>query len=312
MRISRTLLVCAAALVVFVFAHVPPALFAGTFSVATYNLENYLDEPAGHRPLKSEAAKARIRESIRALRPDVLAVQEMGGTNALLELRASLNHEGIDYPHWEHLAGFDTNIHVAVLSRLPIIARRPHTNEGFLLHGRRFRVSRGFAEVDVQVNAKYRFTLLGAHLKSRREVPEADEAELREQEAIILRGIIAARLNDDPNANLVVLGDLNDLKDSTAVRTIIGRGKNALTDTRPFERNGDSAAELRSRALARNISWTYYYAKDDTYSRIDYILLSPGMAREWDPEGTYVLALPDWGAASDHRPIITRFFAEDR
>jgi len=166
--------------------------------------------------------------------------------------------------------------------------------------------------VDVQVNSQYQFTLISAHLKSRREVPEADQAELREQEAIILRDIVAARLNHDPKINLIVLGDFNDLQDSTPVRTIIGRGKNALTDTRPVERKGDSAAELQSQAPARTISWTYYYAKDDTYSRIDYILLSPGMAREWEPDGTYVLTLPDWGGASDHRPIIARFFAEDK
>jgi len=289
--------------------HAP--LRAATFTVATYNLKNYLESPAGHRPEKSEEARAAIRRSIRALEPDVLAVQEMGGTNALLELRASLRREGLDYPHWEHVAGFDTNIHVALLSRLPITAHRPHTNEGFLLRGRRFRVSRGFAEVDLRVNAQYRFTLICAHLKSRREVPEADQAELREQEAVILRGIIEARLKSDPDVNLVVLGDFNDLKDSTAVRTIIGRGKNALTDTRPVERDDGSAASLEGGAQARTISWTYYFARDDTYSRIDYILLSPGMAREWQSEGTYVLARSDWGVASDHRPIITRFNAED-
>jgi len=310
MRNIRVLPACGALLLVS--ALIRASLLAATFSVATYNLENYLDEPAGNRPAKSEAARAKIRESIRALGPDVLAVQEMGSTNALLELRASLKGEGLNYPHWEHVAGFDTNIHVAVLSRLPITARRPHTNEGFLLHGRRFRVSRGFAELDVQVNARYRFILLCAHLKSRREVPEADQAELREQEAILLRGIIDARLKSDPDVNLLVLGDFNDLQDSTAVRTIIGRGKNALTDTRPVERNSGSATALDGRAPKRTIAWTYYFAKDDTYSRIDYILLSPGMTREWQSEGTYALALPDWGVASDHRPIITRFFAEDK
>ena len=141
-----------------------------SFSVATYNLENYLDESAGSRHPKTEAAKDKIREMIRAMKPDVLAVEEIGGTNALLELRSSLRAEGLDYPHWSHVAGFDTNIHVAVLSRFPFLACRPHTNEGFLLNGRRFRVSRGFAEVDVQVNAEYKFTLIAAHLKSRREV----------------------------------------------------------------------------------------------------------------------------------------------
>ena len=67
---------------------------------------------------------------------------------------------GLDLPHWEHVAGWDTNIFVAVLSRFPFAARRSHTNENFLLHGRRFHVSRGFAEVDIQVNPRYTLTLL--------------------------------------------------------------------------------------------------------------------------------------------------------
>src|SRR5271169_2481860 len=122
---------------------------AETFRVAEYNVENYLDQPTESRPhVKSAEARNKVRESIRALNPDVLALEEMGGTNALLELRASLKADGLDYPYWEHVQGWDTNIHVAVLSRLPIVARRPHTNDNFLLDGRQFRVERGFAEVD--------------------------------------------------------------------------------------------------------------------------------------------------------------------
>ncbi len=51
--------------------------------------------------------------------------------------------------------------------------------------------------------------------------------------------------------------------------------------------------------------------KEDTYSRIDYILISPGMAREWVTNETYVLTLPNWGVGSDHRPILATFEAED-
>jgi len=282
-----------------------------TFSVATYNLENYIDETAGSRRPKSAAAKEKIREMIRAMKPDVLAVEEIGGTNTLLALRASLNADGLNYPHWSHVTGFDTNIHVAVLSRFPFSVCRPHTNESFLLNGRRFHVGRGFAEVDVQVNEHYTFTLIAAHLKSRREVPQADEAELREQEAVILRGIIDSHLRADPDLNLLVLGDFNDLKDSRPIRTIIGRGKNALIDTRPAESNGEGPTDSRG-AAGRNVTWTYYFHKDDTYSRVDYLLLSRGMAREWQTNATYVLALPGWGIASDHRPVIASFLAQDK
>lgn len=280
--------------------------------MATYNLENYLDAPSGTRPAKSPEGKAKIRESLRAIKADVVALQEVGGTNVLMELRASLRSEGLDYPFSEHVSGWDTNIQVAVLSRFPITGRRPHTNDSFLLFGRRFRVSRGFAEVDIKVNDRYSFTLMTAHLKSRRPVPEADEAEMREQEALLLREKIEARLTANTNANVIVLGDLNNTHDSKSTRAVIGRGKHMLIDTRPAERNGDNQPNPNPRYEPRHVTWTYYYGKEDSYQRIDYILLSRGLAREWNRTETYVLSLANWGTGSDHRPVVAGFFAEDR
>ena len=45
------------------------------------------------------------------------------------------------------------------------------------------------------------------------------------------------------------------------------------------------------------------------FPRIDYILLSPGMARAWVTNETYVLTIANWGVASDHRPLVAGFFA---
>ena len=150
---------------------------ADTFRVATYNVENYLDQPTESRAhVKSAEAKAKVRETIKAMNPDVLALEEMGGTNALLELRAALKNEGQDFPFWEHVQSYDTNIHVAVLSKLPIVARRPHTNELFLLEGRRFQVSRGFAEVDIQAAPISHSRSLPAHHKIARPRPQASES----------------------------------------------------------------------------------------------------------------------------------------
>ncbi len=283
-----------------------------TFRVATYNLEGYLDQPTETRPAKSPEAKRKVRESICAMRPDVIALQEMGSTNALLELRDSLKKDGVDLPYWEHIAGYDTNVHLAVLSRFPFSARRSNRDENFLLGGRRFHVSRGFAELDIQVNATYTFTLIAAHLKSKRPVPSGDEAELRLEEAKLLREKIDARLAADPNLNLLVVGDFNDTPDAPSTRAIIGRYRNRLVDTRPAERNSPPGPGSASPKDARRVTWTHFYAKDDTYSRIDFLLLSPGMAREWKTNETYVLSLPDWGEASDHRPITALFEAQDQ
>jgi endonuclease/exonuclease/phosphatase family metal-dependent hydrolase len=280
-----------------------------TFRIATYNVENYLDAATQTRSIKPAESKAKVRENIVALNPDVLALQEVGGTNALLELRDSLKTDGVNFPHWQLLAASDTNIHIAVLSKFPFAASRAHTTDSFLLNGRRFHVSRGFAEVDIKVNADYSFTLLAAHLKSRRAMTEADEAELRLEEAKILREIIDARLASELNVNLVVLGDFNDTKDSASTKAIIGRGRTKLIDTRPRERNGDDSQSTG--ADSRCVTWTHYYAKEDSYRRIDFLLLSKGMAREWLPDKTYVLAVANWGLGSDHRPVMATFEAQD-
>lgn len=279
---------------------------ADRFSVATYNVENYLDGPVLGRTAKPAEAKAKVRDTLLAMRADVVALQEMGSTNALLELRASLQAGGLDYPHWEHVSGHDTNIHVAVLSRFPIVARRPHTNDSFLLNGRRFRVSRGFLETDIQVSPQFQFTLLAAHLKSKRPVPEADQAELRAQEALQLREKIDAHLKANAGASLIVLGDLNDSRDTKPVRTIIGRGRAALADLRPEEatRAGPDASLVRT---AANITWTYFYSREDTYSRFDYMLANRSLASRVVPEMTCVFTLPWWREASDHRPVLATF-----
>jgi endonuclease/exonuclease/phosphatase family metal-dependent hydrolase len=285
---------------------------AAAFRVATYNVESYLDAATQTRPVKTAEARAKVRESILALKPDVLALQEMGGAGALEELRASLRAGGLDLAYSEHVGGFDTNIHVAVLSRFPFTARRSHTNEDFLLGGRRYRVSRGFAEVDVRAATNYAFTLLSAHLKSRRTLAQADEAELRLEEAKRLREIIDARLAANPNLNLIVLGDFNDTCDSQPIRLLIGRGRRKLIDTRPAERNGDNTPNSNPAWAPRNVTWTHFFGRDDTYSRIDYILLSPAMARAWVTNETYVLTIPNWGVGSDHRPLVATFEADPK
>ena len=290
-------------LTLVVLAWIPPSDAAELFRVATWNLENYLDAPAGGRPAKSAESKEAIHAALRALKADVLAVQEIGSTNALLELKRS-----VGFRYAEFVSGYDTNIHVAVLSRFPVFSARHHTSDSYLLFGRRYRVSRGFAEVTIEAGPGYTFTLLTAHLKSRRAVPGGDEAAMREQEALILREKIDALLRANPDINLVVLGDLNDAQDAKSTRAVIGKGRLALVDTRPAERGcyGDAGA------APRNVTWTYFWDQEDTYQRVDYVLLSSGMAREWNKGETFVLAEPNWGVASDHRPLVASFWAMDR
>ena len=284
---------------------------AQVFHIATYNIENFLDAPSGTRPAKSPEARRKVRDTILAIKPDVIALEEVGSTNVLLELQSELKIGGWDLPYWDQVAGSDTNIHVSVLTRFPIVGRRPHTNDQFLLSGHLMQVSRGFAELDLQVNPKFRFTLIAAHLKSRRPSGLADEEEWRYEEAAALRHVIDERFGKELDPKFVVLGDFNDLKDSKPVRAIMGRGGNRLFDTRPGERNGDDPPAEKSHD-SRRVTWTHFYAKDDVYSRVDYILLSSAMKLNWLTTESYVFSAPNWGLASDHRPVVAGFTVETK
>lgn len=284
-----------------------------TFRVASYNVENYLIRPTQSRKAKQLHARTKVQQNILAMKPDVLALQEMGSIDALKDLQATLKNGGLDLPHWEWIAGWDTNIHVAVLSRFPIETRRPRTNEAYLVSGRRLHVSRGFAEVDIRVTPDYQFTLFVAHLKSKRPVGVADQSEMRLEEAKILRTLVNQQLTKNPQANVIACGDFNDFYNTPPVRAIVGRGKTKLIDTRPAERNGDNQPHpYNPKWSPRNVTWTHHYGAEDTYSRIDFILLSPGMASELEATETYILTAPNWGIGSDHRPIMATFQSNDR
>ncbi len=286
-----------------------PSATVKAFRVATYNIENYLDATAPRRCVKSPESKAKVRESIRAINPDVLALQEVGSVDTLMELRASLKAEGLDFSHWEHVTGSDADLHVAIQSRYPFAARRPHTDDSFELNGQRFRVRRGFAEVDVQVNAGYQFTLFAAHLKSRNVVPDVDAAGLRLGEAKLLRAKIDARLANSAEAKIIVLGDFNDTEDSAVVQTIRGAGGEELFDTWPAE-GGNGAVAIPEPGMAtQGPAWTTFYEERNRFERIDYLLISQALVADWVAAESRVLAIPGWRTASDHRPVVAAFRA---
>jgi len=286
---------------------------ADTFTVASYNVENYFLRPFGTRKAKPAVSRAKVREVILKIQPDVLALQEIGRREALDELLAGLKSKGLSYPHIEWVQGPDLAIHLVVLSRFPFAVRKSHLNVQYALDRQRFRVSRGFGEVTIRVNGTYKFTLLNAHLKSKRPVTKASQAEMRLSEARELRRIIEERLKEDPNTNLMVVGDLNDTQDQPPIRTLLGSKAPKLVDLRPCERNGDRMPHLQSdKFIPRRVVWTSFYWKEDSYSRFDYLIASAGMNRELRREGTFVHAIADWGLASDHRLVVGEFFAEER
>ena len=276
------------------------------FTVATYNVRNYLVQPTSGRKAKSEIARQRVMEVLARLRTDVVALQEIGGLDALKDLRDGVAERGLVYPFYRVMPARDVAIKLAVLSRFPIVSTVAHTNEQFLVEGTRQWVRRGVLEVSLAVGEDYHFSLLIAHLKSQRAVPYARESELRKHEAIVLRRHAERLLAADPSINLLVVGDLNDTPAATAVRIVKGRGGRALTDLSPAVR------PFGSRGTEPSGNWTHYYRRARDYSRLDYVLASPGMLREHVVEASFTADVPGWFEGSDHRPVVAGFVARDR
>jgi endonuclease/exonuclease/phosphatase family metal-dependent hydrolase len=273
---------------------------ADTFSVMTYNLHQYTltDRDGGGEPNdpKPENARRAAVSLIAKEHPDVLAVQEMGGAKAFAQFRDDLRAAGADYPYAELLEREHREINLAVLSRFPIVSVQNHTNEWYSIGESKVPVARGFLDVDIQVNPKYRFRLLTAHLKSKVYNP-LGQTEMRRNEARLLNKVIRGILEKDPDTNLLVAGDFNDDYNSAPLREVGGKRGGPMTDLRPADSVGDV--------------WTYFYGAVDGYSRFDYLFVNAGMLAEVVRKQTRVVRDPLMYEASDHRPVIAVFRAAD-
>ncbi len=274
------------------------AVRAETLTVATYNIENYVAADrmteAGYRKdyPKPEVEKQALRKVILGLKPDVLALQEMGPGPYLDELRRDLKAEGLDYPFAVLLEGPDVDRHVALLARRPPKAVKQHADLGFTYFGAREKVKRGLLEATFATEVGD-VTVFAVHLKSRfTDRPDDPESAIRRgAEALAVREAVLKRFPDPAAARFLILGDCNDSKDSKPVQSLLQRGKTTL-------------AELLPATDTRGESWTYSYHKDDSYSRVDHILASPALHAAVANGSARIYDGPDTRAASDHRPVV--------
>jgi endonuclease/exonuclease/phosphatase family metal-dependent hydrolase len=269
-----------------------------TLTIATYNVENYgpadrMTE-AGFRKdyPKPEAEKRALRGVLRALNADVLVLQEMGGLPHLEELRRDLKSDGLDYPFVALAVAVDADRHVAMLAKRRLSAVTTRTDLEFSYFGAREKVKRGLLEATI-ATAAGAITIFAVHLKSRFTDRPADplSAMRRAGEATAIRDYVLKRFPDPREARFLILGDCNEGKNSRALGFLQKRGKTEIAIALPA---ADSRGEV----------WSYAYRKEETYSRVDHILVSRGLigavrdgvARIYDGTGVR--------EASDHRPLI--------
>ena len=290
-------------------AETPPAAPAadfprpgpGEFAVMTFNLNQYAlldrDGDADTLEPKPPEEAGSIVEILRQIAPDVLAVQEMGDPAAWAEFKYSLRQAGLEYPHEEYLRRGRSVLNLAVLSRFPIVATNSHVDDVYTIGPTKFPVMRGIIEIDLEINPQYRLRLMVAHLKSK-VFHSFGQAEMRRNEARLLNNHIRDALKENPDVNLLVVGDFNDDPSSATLRDIATyKRQRLLHDLRPVDAVGDA--------------WTHR-ENNDAYHRIDYMFASAGLLPEVVPEKTYAVRSPLLLHSSDHRPLVATFVAAER
>lgn len=267
--------------------------------VGFYNLKNYLamdrrisgeltlDAPKPEREIKH------LISGISAIKPDVLGVCEIGDAAYVADLQKRLKDEGLDFPHTEMIraqSGFDRNL--AIFSRFPIIANHSRDDYSYRIYEDKFPFQRGVLDTTIQVNDSYQLRCVVLHLKSKREIPEADQAEMRLNEAQLARSHLDKIFRESPEVNLLVMGDLNDDRHQPPIKALQGYfgGRGYLSSLTLSDLYG--------------FRWTHHWAYADSYSRFDYALLSRGINPEVDRKKSYIHHWANWDDASDHRPIV--------
>jgi endonuclease/exonuclease/phosphatase family metal-dependent hydrolase len=307
---------------------IPPRT-PGTVRIATYNLLNLfddIDDPAYSGDVediddaKPESEREALAAAIRRLDADVLALQEIESESALREFR----DEHLGALGYEHLVSVDTGdprgIECAVLSRFPI--QNVEHWAGLELGGvhpdlwgsganwnagRPITFKRSPLRVDVAVRdgagettEPYMLTLFVLHNKS-----GAPGGYWREAESRKIAELVDAARTADPDAKIVVLGDMNARDDEPSVRLLLDAG---LTRVAPFDPSRQDAT-----------------ASHESGRRIDHILVSDAALRELVDGSGFVMGMPsrapgaDWravpppeGFASDHFPVAVELWIGDR
>ncbi|MCB1085835.1 MAG: hypothetical protein KDM63_02220 [Verrucomicrobiae bacterium] len=271
-----------------------------------WNLKNYLamerrvnGESVADAPKPEKEIDAVIATLVE-LRPDILGVCELGDATFLKDLQSRLKAKGVDLPHTEQVISADGwNRNLALLSRFPIIARNSRTDLTYMIGQTRLPFQRGILDVTIAPRPDYRLRCIGLHLKSKREVPEADQYEMRRNEAHLAREHINAIFDSEPGVNLVAYGDFNDTPDQPAQKTVRGQfgSRGYLIDLRPADGQG--------------YKWTHFWSYADTYARLDYLLASDGLKAEIVRDSARIPNRADWEVASDHRPLLFEFIPVD-
>jgi endonuclease/exonuclease/phosphatase family metal-dependent hydrolase len=274
-----------------------------SFTAMTWNVENLF--PPGHlisaRKAVTEeeynAKLAYLAQTILTIQPDVLALQEIGGSESsdvrpLNDLQSCLNGQ---YPYQSQSSYPDLRgIRVGFLSRFPIVDVDEFVSftPGELSSVPNWypsppstRMGRGVLRIDVEPVAGVRIRLITVHLKSKlitypggRFAPQNENERAigaglgllrRTAEAVAVRSYLNDLMKPDDTQRTIVLGDFNDEARAATTQLFMGPEDADVTSTDKFDhaRLYNLGDGIPGRGGAENDKWSL--AEGERFSRIN-------------------------------------------
>lgn len=282
---------------------------AKEISVMSYNLCNYFVAAEAEKP-KTDDSKKALMGMIKSANPDIFFVVELGGEKSLGDLMGNLKSAGCnDYLFSDEMTGEDESRHIGLISKFKPVKLEKKENLFYRIkpkndedrYAEKVFVQRGFLHAVFDFDNDYRLHVVGAHLKSRLNHPRYIQTDMRRYEARLLRYLVNDIQEKEKNANILVIGDFNDIYSSDPLITLRAPEKtfeNRLYDLRPLDSSG--------------LPWTHWWHSEDIYGRIDFTLASASLLPEINFDKTKVVHLRDyWMFASDHRPVFVTINTEN-
>jgi len=265
-------------------------------TIASYNVENMFDNDdnggkGGKKtPPKSDGEMKAVASTLKKADADIIVLEEVENRE-MLDTLVDKYMKSPEYPERVLIPGNDPRgINVAVLSRFPVMNVESHKDDRFRaneshIYKNPIKFSRDLLETDIKVAPNFTVTVYATHLKSQIGGERADDKRLAEAQEI--RRIIEQDMKEYPNKAFVVAGDFNDSPQSKPVQAVIGTGRNALVDP------------LAPLPMSEQYTYTYRGKQD----RLDYILMSTELQKDYVSGSAHVIRTPEAAEGSDHSPI---------
>ena len=281
-----------------------------TLSVVTWNVEHFVDsydnpyiqnDHENNPPESIEQRRKLLAEAIKNLDADIVVFQEME-SDSYLRTFAEEHFPNMGYEVFASLESADWYMNVVMMSRVPLGLFHSYANVNTPIPGQtddegnpasQTFINNRMWTADILVNPDYSFTLTGLHLKAGG--GERNQA-WRLGQIRLLREHFEMLTQQDPDQNMLVMGDLNTTPDSKEFNTLLGDQNPTFIDP-----------------LAGTNTFTH--ASDSLFWRIDHILPNKHMENELVPNSVEVvepLERSKMITISDHMPLRALFITDDK